>query len=119
MMDFVFINDVCDALATAIQRIDAVSGEVINVGSGTGTPLTLLADEIASEISTCPGWTTNSERAGDVSRYVSDISKAGALLDFEPSVDLSTGISSTIDWYMNRQDLLASLRPTHDGADAE
>lgn len=111
LLDFVYIRDVCDAILAAIRQPDIADGEAINIGSGVGTELTKVADEISKAIDSCPGYSVSNDRTGDVSRYVSDISKARDLLNYEPSFSFEEGLSETISWYRNHPEQLEFIRP--------
>lgn len=100
LLDFVHINDVCSAVATAVERLPAINGEVINIGSGRGTTLEQVASRVAEEVNACPGWTMAENRDGDVSRYVSELSKSRALLDYKRTVEIDQGLRETIKWYL-------------------
>lgn len=105
LLDFVHVNDVCDAIHTAICREKIVSGEAINIGSGTGTPLIEVAEFIREAIESCPGWNVEPDRSGDVVQYVSDISKAQNILSYKPAVSLDQGLTKTIKWYQNHPNI--------------
>lgn len=105
LLDFVHISDICDGILTAIKRDEVVNGEVINLGSGTGTTLSEVAAHITESVEACPGWTVSTDRSGDVGTYVSNISKASGLLGFEPTVSLTQGLTETIEWYREQPDL--------------
>lgn len=110
LLDFIHIDDICRAIYRTIRRSAIVEGEAINVGSGTGVPLQEIASYISAYIESCPGWSVTTDRMGDVSQYVSNLSKANALLDFEPKIPLSGGLESTVDWYLNNPDQLSSIQ---------
>lgn len=110
LLDFVHIDDVCDAFLSTIQRMTVMDGEAVNIGSGTGTVLTDVAEYIAECIDDCPGWSVSGDRSGDVGQYVSDISKAKAMLGYEADVPLDEGLKTTIDWYLNHPELLEDIR---------
>lgn len=110
LLDFVHVDDVCRAIRKAISRSEVIDGEAINVGSGTGTPLSELASRISEYVDACPGWSVSPDRKGDVTRYVSDLSKANALLDFEPQMALSDGLENTMDWYLDRPGLSSLIQ---------
>jgi nucleoside-diphosphate-sugar epimerase len=109
LLDFVFVDDVCDAIISSIQRRRIVNGKTLNIGAGRGIPLSKLASLIVEHIDSCPGWNRSDERVGDVSSYVSDISKARALLNFEPKVQFNDGMSKTIEWYLDNRDILSTI----------
>ena len=105
LLDFVHVDDVCDAILATIRRKQIARGEAINIGSGSGTPLTEVAESIVDAVDSCPGWSLSANRSGDVAQYVSDISKANGLLGFEPSISLDQGLIRTIDWYQKNPSL--------------
>jgi nucleoside-diphosphate-sugar epimerase len=109
LLDFIFVDDVCNAIISLIQRRGVVNGKTLNIGSGRGIPLSKLASLIVEHIDSCPGWSRSNERVGDVSSYVSDISKARALLNFEPKVQFNDGMSKTIEWYLDNRDILSTI----------
>jgi|AntRauMinimDraft_3_1070383.scaffolds.fasta_scaffold01610_4 UDP-glucose 4-epimerase len=109
LLDFVYIDDVCDAIISSICRNEIVSGEAINIGSGSGTPLAEVAAYVAESIEFCPGWSLSPDRSGDIGQYVTDISKANGLLGFEPTVPLDQGLTQTINWYMDHNDVRETI----------
>jgi nucleoside-diphosphate-sugar epimerase len=110
LLDFVHVQDVCNAIISAIQRHKLVTGEAINIGTGVGTPLTEVAENIANSCKSCPGYTVTDDRNGDVGQYVSNISKSKDLLNFTPEHSIQEGLSETIAWYRNHPNLLSSIR---------
>jgi UDP-glucose 4-epimerase len=101
ILDFIYIDDVCRAILAVIERSHIVDGEVLNIGSGTGKPLSEVASQIAGDIEACPGWRIKSNRQGDVDRYIADISRSKSVLDFSPTVSFERGLSETTEWYRN------------------
>lgn len=110
LLDFIYIEDVCHSIHVAIERQNMLSGEIINIGSGIGTPLSEVAVQISDRIDACPGWVIKPDRQGDVSRYVSDISKAEALLDFSPHTTLADGLDNTLNWYLDNPTWLERIQ---------
>lgn len=110
LLDFVYVDDVCTAVVTTIERLSAIDGEVINVGSGRGRTLEEVASRVADEVDACPGWTLTEDRDGDVTRYVSDISKARALINYEVETTFNQGIIDTINWYTTHPAVGEQLR---------
>lgn len=78
-----------DLVVTALRRAAALSlsGQPVNVGSGVGTPLRQLAEEVLHlpgvnvGIRLCPG------RDVEVTRYVADVTLMRELLDIVPPLD--------------------------------
>lgn len=99
--DFTFVEDI--ARGNIAAAASDVSGEAINLGTGTATTLNdmvaLLQDEIGTGIK--PEH-VDPPRDLPVSGQRADISKARELLDWEPEVDLETGIQRTVEFYRRR-----------------
>jgi UDP-glucose 4-epimerase len=109
LLDFVYLDDCVAATERAIERIDQVAGEAINVGSGVGTALTDLAEYLTTRIDSCPGFEVTTEQTGEPARMVADLGKARALLGFDPEYGIETGLNETIEWYRNHPELIDSL----------
>ena len=94
--DFTFVADVVDALMLAARR-EGVVGEVINIAAGRETSVLelaeLLADELGSELA--PQF--EPARLGEVARSSADRTKAGSLLQWEPTWSLPDALRACID----------------------
>lgn len=116
LLDFVHVDDVCDAIYSSIQRQEAVCGDTINIGSGSGTTLDEVAEYISQTFDACPGWNRSSDRSGDIGQYVANISKSQKLLGYEPTVSLEEGLTETIEWYQDhpqiREMILSDTSPS-------
>ncbi len=93
--DFVYIDDVVRALATAATA-SGVDQRVINIGSGVEMTINQLVDEIEQMLGKRVHRITNQEEGGGVSRLVADISLAANLLNWSPRVSLAEGLASTV-----------------------
>ena len=94
--DFVHVSDVVRATLLAAEKSSAV-GQVINVGSGVETTV----EELIELILKLMGRTDlkpicKPPRKGDIRRSWADISKARALLGYEPEVSLEQGLRELI-----------------------
>ena len=96
--DFTYVANVVDGVLRAVNAPEA-SGKVINVATGTRISLNKLfasmRDTVGSQLEPAYGPT----RSGDVKDSLADISRAHALLGYEPLVPLEEGLKKTIDWY--------------------
>lgn len=110
LLDFVHIDDVCDAILRVLSRTEVVDGCTMTLGSGTGTPLSDVAAYIANSIDACPGWYVDDNRKGDIGQFVSDLSTANAVLGFNPEISLQQGLAETIDWYRDYPNLLDEIQ---------
>lgn len=101
--DFVHVSDIVQANMLAMDRAES-NGHVINVGSGT--PITihrvaeLLSKSLGQEIAPL---ITNKYRAGDIRHCYADISKARALLGYDPKVSHEQGFRALAMWLRNQQ----------------
>lgn len=91
--DFVYIDDVVDALAAAAVAPD-INRQTINIGSGVETSINDLSMLIGEVVGKKPRLLHNQEIAGGVERLVGNISKAEELLDFYPKVSLKKGLQN-------------------------
>ena len=100
MRDNLFMDDVMDAFDHAIQNIQKIKGEVINVASGTQhsiAEIVAMAQKITGlkfEViyGTLP--LTKSESK----MWVADISKAERLLGWKPTRTLEEGLTAYVQW---------------------
>ncbi len=93
--DYVYIDDVIDALVQAGERTQ-ISSEIINIGSGVESSVNQLLRTIEATTGLSAHVIYNRERSGGVSRLLADIDKARALLGYEPKVSLTEGLLRTI-----------------------
>jgi nucleoside-diphosphate-sugar epimerase len=99
--DFTFISNVVDANVSASESTKAV-GEVINAATGERITLNALL-EILKVITGKAGVEAEfrETRAGDVRHSLADISRARALLGYEPQIGLKQGLELTLEWWKN------------------
>jgi UDP-glucose 4-epimerase len=94
--DFVYVSDVVEALQRAVE---APSGTVYNVGTGSeATILSLLerCEKLAGEtleVRRQPPW------ENDIRRIRADISRIQTELGFEPQVSLDDGLARTMQYF--------------------
>lgn len=93
--DFVFVDDVVDALVSAGQAAD-VDGQTINIGSGNETSINDLISRIESIVRSKANVLYNREASGGIRRLVADISRARALLKYRPRTQLDAGLRALI-----------------------
>lgn len=96
--DFVYVNDVVQANVKAAAA-QGVSG-AFNIASGTRVTINQLLAIITKGHHPTPTIEHGRERQGDVRHSLADISKAHAVLGYEPSVGLEWGIPDYIAWAM-------------------
>ena len=95
--DFTYIANVVDGVLRACDAQDA-AGEVINVATGRRISLNELLRVLNRIVGTSVEAVHQEPRAGDVRDSQADISKARALLGYEPAVSLEDGLERTLAW---------------------
>jgi UDP-glucose 4-epimerase len=94
--DFVFIDDVVEALVSSATAPD-VNRQVINVGSGQETSITALIALLGEVLGRKLEPIYNPGQGGGVMRMCADITRARDLLSFSPRVTLKQGIQLTLE----------------------
>ena len=96
--DFVHVSDIVQANLLAMET-DRADYQAVNIGTGVPTSVSavcyLLADGLGVEIQP---EIVGRYREGDIRHCVADISKARALLGYEPRVALQAGIPELLTW---------------------
>jgi CDP-paratose 2-epimerase len=107
--DTLYVDDLLDAFDAAVERANAISGDVFNIGGGPRNTLSLL--ELIETLSRLAGRSIELRfgdwRPGDQRVYVSDIRKAGRLLGWEPQVAPTDGVARLWAWAEQHLDLFA------------
>lgn len=103
VLDFTYVDD---CVAGVVAGIDAlherrVTKQTINLAYGQGNTLVDVVNIVALALHKKPKVSYEPSRVGEVTRYVADISKAGALLGYRPRVPLSEGLIRSVDWSNN------------------
>jgi dTDP-L-rhamnose 4-epimerase len=96
--DFIHVSDIVQANLLAIET-DRADYQAINIGTGKATSVRrvaeLLSEGLGKEIEP---EVVGKYREGDIRHCVADISRARALLDYEPKVTLDEGIPELLEW---------------------
>jgi UDP-glucuronate 4-epimerase len=94
--DFTYISDAVNATIAAATAV--AQAEVVNVGSAHSMPLVDVLDAVA-RISGAPVPVLRRvAQPGDVDATAADLTKARALLGYEPQVDLAQGLRRQWEW---------------------
>ena len=99
--DFIFVGDIVRANLAAAASASA-AGEAINVASGVGTTINGLLDAVNDVLGTRIEAVHGNPRPGDVLHSTADITKAGRLMGFAPSLSLLEGLEKSVAWYKQR-----------------
>jgi nucleoside-diphosphate-sugar epimerase len=97
--DFTFVDNVVGANLLAADA-SGVSGEILNVATGTSVTVNALADAIGALLGKPVEKTYEPAREGDVRASWADIDEAHRLLGYEPRVDFAEGLRRTADYLL-------------------
>ena len=100
--DFTYVANVVEANVLAADAADA-GGHVLNVATGRQATVEGLADAVGEALGRPVEKEYLPSRTGDVRDSWADISAAGALLGYEPSVALDEGLRLTADALLSRR----------------
>ena len=101
--DFVYIDDVCDAIILSIDN-DKANYEVFNVGSGEKLDVLTIANILKEKYkSNVNIKVSGNYRVGDIKDNQADLTKISNLLGYTPKVKFREGISNFVDWVENQE----------------
>jgi UDP-glucose 4-epimerase len=93
--DFVFVQDVADALLLASKNKDA-NGQIFNIGTGKATTIKSLAETLLQLSDSKVDLQFAPERSGDIKHSYANISKANKILGYKPEFSLSKGLKALL-----------------------
>jgi UDP-glucose 4-epimerase len=100
VLDFTYVDDAVSGVLAGVDALAAgkVARQTINLAFGQGSTLLDLVNILSLGLGKKPKATYEPSRAGEVTRYVADITKARDLLGYEPTTPLSSGLILAIEW---------------------
>jgi len=102
--DFSFVEDIARANLLAAET-DELDGLPANVGSGHGTSIREVAEQLSAALEIDIAPEMNGEfRPGEMRHLTSDTTRIRAA-GYKPRVDLATGIQRYIDWIRTQSDI--------------
>jgi UDP-glucose 4-epimerase len=87
--DFTYVTDIADAVCTAVAS--QVSGEIMNVGSGSTVSVNQVVELLGGEVTYVP------KRPGEPDQTFADISKVQRLLGWSPKVGIEKGVGHLLE----------------------
>jgi len=98
--DFIYVEDVVDAIIKASERKDELDGEVINVGRGNPVTFNQVVESLSDELGKDIGAEhVENPRDKYVREHNADNSKAKELLDWEPQHSFKEALKKTVQYY--------------------
>jgi dTDP-D-glucose 4,6-dehydratase len=111
--DILYVEDLLRAFEASQGHLEAVAGEIFNVGGGEENSISLV--ELVKQIEELTGEKIEFERdrlrAGDQLIYVTDFSKMNAATGWKPETNVRSTLENLLGWYKKNRDLIASVRP--------
>ncbi len=100
--DFTYIDDIASGTLLALKPLGY---EVINLGGGKDPqPLSYLISTVERLLGKKATIENRPFHKADMTETMADITKARAILGWEPKTDLDTGLEETVRWYIaNRE----------------
>lgn len=115
--DFIYVNDVVDAIVKAISADERVNGAVINVGAGISYQIkeiaTIVVNSINPEASGLIKFGAVQYRPNEVMDYSVVIDRAKALLGWIPVTSLEDGVQQTVRQFKESAGTRMSLGQSH------
>ncbi len=112
--DVLYIDDLVDAYELAVANIETTSGQVYNIGGGSGNAMSIwwdfrpMVEAVLERAIPDPGFDTT--RPGDQPIFVADIAKAGRDFGWSPKVSAPEGIRRLTEWVVANRDLFDAPR---------
>ncbi len=100
--DFTYVANTVDGVLRAAEA-PGVSGEIVNVATGSRISLNQLLATLQRLIGTTCEPIYAATRQGDVRDSQADISKAERLLGYRPTVGLEDGLRRTVEWFRTKK----------------
>ncbi len=106
--DFIYVEDLCRAIACALNS--QISGEVFQIATGVETSIAELANQIQQVTGMDIEFDHAEFRMGDINKNYSFIGKAKEVLGWEPQVSLHQGLRRTWTWAQTGKNYNSILR---------
>ncbi len=116
--DFVYIDDVVDAIIKSLTADDQVNGAVINIGAGDSWQVkniaTLVANLIHKNVNNHLKFGVVPYRPTEVMNYAVNIGRASQLLGWKPTIKLVQGLQQTVNHFRAQVDAPKTAISAHD-----
>ena len=96
--DYTYIDDIIDGVTAAIDY-DKSNYEVINLGESRTVELRELISLLEKELDTHAIIERQPPQPGDVPQTFADVSKARALLNYQPKTQIEEGLRCFVEWF--------------------
>jgi len=102
ILDFTYVEDTVDGVVKALEHFEISKNEVYNIATQKGHSIKDVAQLVKELTNSNSKLCCEPNRTGEVCRFIADISKARAVLKYDPKVTLAEGVTKTVEWYLPR-----------------
>lgn len=95
--DYVFIKDIIKFFEKAISS-DIANNSIFNMGTGKGTTIKELIDNLTNIIRKKPTFDFKPERPGEIGNFVANTQRLEKKFGMIPSTEINKGLIETISW---------------------
>ena len=105
--DYTYVADIVDGIIKSCNYVMENENvyEILNLGNSSPVSLKEMINTIAKVIGVEPKINQLPMQPGDVDRTFADVSKAKALIGYEPKTSFEEGIRNFVNWYKQNTEL--------------
>ena len=105
--DYTYVDDIVDGIIKSCEYTMNNENvyEILNLGNSSPVSLKEMINTIGKAVGVEPKIKQLPMQPGDVERTYADVSKAKALIGYEPKTTFEQGIQKFVNWYKENQEL--------------
>ena len=105
--DYTYVDDIVDGIIKSCEYTMNNENvyEILNLGNSSPVSLKEMINTIGKAVGVEPKINQLPMQPGDVERTYADVSKAKALIEYEPKTSFEQGIQNFVNWYKENQEL--------------
>ena len=105
--DYTYVDDIVDGIIKSCEYTMNNENvyEILNLGNSSPVSLKEMINTIGKAVGVEPKINQLPMQPGDVERTYADISKAKALIGYEPKTTFEQGIQNFVNWYKENKEL--------------
>ncbi len=109
--DILYVDDLFLAWDLATKKIKDIKGEIFNIGGGSINSVSLLdlLSLLEKKLKKKIDISYNTWRLGDQKVFVSDNKKLLNQLEWEPKIDINSGLEKLIEWVLNNKSKIKKI----------
>lgn len=103
--DYTYIDDIIDGIVKSIVYLENHSGvyEILNLGENQVVTLNEMVTAIEEALGMAAIKKILPMQPGDVTKTNADITKAKALIGYQPGTDFQNGIKKFVEWFLRKR----------------